>query len=146
MLHLIFCLCCVQFALFCQPKVLKSVHHPLALKLPLMLREPHSLSRIQCLPSVTVSSSLGDSVFHQVTSPVLFLLIIRWLLAVRRICPQRCVPCSLDDQSKVAKYRFGHKRNIMSLYGEGGNKQNAFCRWCETWNSLVYNSYDCCSA
>jgi hypothetical protein len=29
------------------------------------------------------------------------------------------VPCSLDDQSEVAEYCFGHKRNIMSLHGEG---------------------------
>jgi hypothetical protein len=34
-----------------------------------MLREPHLLFGIQCLPLVTVSSSLGASAFHQVTSP-----------------------------------------------------------------------------
>jgi hypothetical protein len=51
--------------------------------------------------------------------------------------PKVC-PLCLDDQSEVAEYRFGHKRNIMSLHGEGRNEQDAFCVWWESRDSLVY--------
>jgi hypothetical protein len=102
--------------------VLKSVHRPLALKSLLMLRDPHLLSGIQCLPLVTVSSSLGASAFHQVTSLVLFLLIIRSTTWCQRSMSPKVCPCSLDDQSEVAEYHFGHKRNIFLLHGEGGGE------------------------
>jgi hypothetical protein len=53
--------------MLCQPKELKSVHRPLALKSPIILRDSLLVSGNQCFPSVTVSSCRRASAFHQVT-------------------------------------------------------------------------------
>jgi hypothetical protein len=50
--------------MLCQPKELKSVHRPLALKLPIILRDSLLVFGNQCFPSVTVSSCRHASAFH----------------------------------------------------------------------------------
>jgi hypothetical protein len=52
--------------------VLKSLHRPLAQKSPIIQRELHLVSGIQCLPSMKVSSSVGISAFHHITSLACF--------------------------------------------------------------------------
>jgi hypothetical protein len=51
---------------------LKSVHRPLALKSPIILRDSLLVSGNQCFSSVTVSSCRHASAFHQVTPHVCF--------------------------------------------------------------------------
>jgi hypothetical protein len=53
--------------------VLKSVYHPLALKLSIIHKALLLVFGIQCLPSVKVSPSLGAFAFHQATSLVCFI-------------------------------------------------------------------------